>query len=150
MENYINSRTTQIPSFVETPFKQYPLPTSPIKSFSLHPSTGTPISRKSPIAYLSSLKPLLGENDIFAISPGMFPRKMKTLDYLDILADSERNAFTSPIKTVSENLVVPSRETLINGQDEVAIPIKPILEDIDIEIKKNEDVEKGTHDLKLY
>ena len=45
---------------------------------------------------------MLGENDIFAISPAMFPSKTKRVDYLDFLADAERKDFTSPIKTVQE------------------------------------------------
>ena len=47
---------------------------------------------------------MLGENDIFAISPAMFPSKSKRVDYLDFLADAERKDFTSPIKTVQERL----------------------------------------------
>ena len=140
LEKYINSRTTQVLEFTETPFKQYPLPASPFKFIGLHTSTATPIHRKSPITSLS-LTPMLGENDIFAISPGMFPRKTKAVDYLDILADAERKDFTSPIKTVSESLVLPSIESA-NEQD-VDITIKPMIEDIDVEINTNKD-EEGT------
>jgi len=75
----------------------------------------------------------------------MFPRKTKTLDYLDILADTERKEFTSPIKAVWSNLFVPSREPPANEQDDVHIPIHPIVEDIDVEVNTKEDVEEGTH-----
>ena len=85
---------------------------------------------------------MLGENDIFAISPGMFPRKTKALDYLDILADAERKEFISPIKT-------PSRAIPANEQDHVDVPTEPILEDSDVEINVNEDAEDGTHNFKL-
>jgi hypothetical protein len=145
LEKYINSRT-QIQEFTETPFKQYPLPASPFKPISLHPSMTTPIHRKFSLSPLS-LKPMLGENDIFAISPGMFPRKAKTLDYLDILADAERKEFISPIKTMSVNLVVP-RETPTSEQNDVDISIGPMVEDIDVGVNTNKDAE-GTHNFKL-
>jgi hypothetical protein len=45
---------------------------------------------------------MLRENDIFAISPAMFPSKTKRVDYLDLLADADRKDFISPIKTVQE------------------------------------------------
>ena len=73
----------------------------------------------------------------------MFPRKTKTMDYLDILADAERKEFASPIKTVSTNLVVPSNETPPAEQNDVEIPNLPVLDDIDVDINTNEDIEKG-------
>ena len=81
-----------------SPFKQYPLPASPIKAI-LTPKLSTTNQRQSPFPPLSTIKSLLAENDVFAISPGMFPRKTKMVDYLDILADAERAEFMSPVKS---------------------------------------------------
>jgi hypothetical protein len=80
-----------------TPFKRYPLPASPLKSITLNAPLATPVQRLTP-GSLSVVKSLISENDVFAISPGMFPRKTKRIDYLDILADAERKAFLSPVK----------------------------------------------------
>jgi len=65
------------------------------------------------------------------------------MDYLDIFADAERKEFTSPIKTVSTNSVVPSNETPPNERDDVEIPNEPVVEDIDVDINTKKDIEKG-------
>jgi hypothetical protein len=64
---------------------------------------------------------MLGENDIFAISPAMFPSKTKRVDYLDFLADAERKDFISPIKTVQER-TVPSELLSTTSSTESAEP----------------------------
>jgi hypothetical protein len=98
--NYLITRNAEIPQYLQTPspFKQYPLAASPLKSHLALKPTATPVQRLSPIAPFPSIKSVLGENDVFAISPAMFPRKTKRVDYLDILADAERTEFLSPIK----------------------------------------------------
>lgn len=60
----------------------------------------TPRVRQTSLFLPSSLKAIHWENNLFAISPGMFPRKAKRMDYLDVLADSDRKEFISPIKPV--------------------------------------------------
>jgi hypothetical protein len=83
----------------DTPFDQYPQAFSPLKPVFLRNSSAT-----SPNKFFSPLRPspnvntLLAENDIFAISPGMFPRKTKPIDYLDILFSADRTEFMSPLK----------------------------------------------------
>jgi hypothetical protein len=83
-----------------TPFKYYPLPASPLKSSRRLVPSVTPVQRFTPRQPRSAIKSLLAENNVFAISPGMFPRKTQRIDYLDILADAERKEFVSPIKTI--------------------------------------------------
>jgi hypothetical protein len=82
-----------------SPFKQYPLPHSPVKTALTPKVAATPVQTQSPLPPFPTIKSLLGENDVFAISPGMFPRKTKRVDYLDILADAERTEFISPLKS---------------------------------------------------
>jgi hypothetical protein len=91
-----------------TPFKRYPLPASPLKSISLNAPSATPVQRLTPRS-LSAIKSLNSENDVFAISPGMFPRKTKRIDYLDILADTERRAFLSPLKPLPKSPAAQSQ-----------------------------------------
>jgi hypothetical protein len=86
-----------------TPFRHYPFPVSPIKSSSRLAPSSTPVQRFTPRQPRSAIKSLLAENDVFAISPGMFPRKTRRIDYLDILADAERKEFVSPIKTIPKS-----------------------------------------------
>ena len=75
---------------------------SPIKSLILRAPLTTPSQRHSPLPPFSGLKGILGENDIFAISPAIFPSKTKRVDYLDFLADAERKDFISPVKAIQE------------------------------------------------
>lgn len=94
-----------------SPFKEYPLPFSPVKSLNLAPMT-TPRIHRSPLIAPSSLRAIHWENNLFAISPGMFPRKTKRLDYLDVLADADRRDFMSPLKTVALPREVAPEEQL--------------------------------------
>ena len=146
LQKFINFRVVQNPEYTETPFKQYPLPVSPLKATNLDLSI-TPIQRQSPLVPFPSLKLVLGENDIFAISPGMFPRKTKPLDFLDILEDSERKDFISPIKIASANMVKRSEavtlETPINQQEPQGDDEEHVVENIDIEANTNEEVMDG-------
>jgi len=61
----------------------------------------TPRIHRSPLIAPSSLRAIHWENNLFAISPGMFPQKTKRVDYLDVLADADRRDFMSPLKTVA-------------------------------------------------
>jgi hypothetical protein len=121
LQNYHDNRQTEIPQQTETPFKQCPLPISPIKSTTLRAPLTTPRQRHSPLPPFSGLKRTLGENDIFAISPAMFPSKTKRVDYLDFLADADRKDFISPIKTVQER-AMPSQLLSTTSPTEPAEP----------------------------
>src|SRR5579859_2369449 len=68
-----------------------------------------PVQRRSPLPPLSAFKNMLVENDVFAISPAMFPKKLKRVDYLDIFADADRKDFMSPMKTPTQPKVVQSK-----------------------------------------
>jgi hypothetical protein len=146
LQKFINFRVMQNPEYIETPFKQYPLPFSPLKATNLDLSI-TPIQQKSPLVPFPSLKPVLGENDIFAISPGMFPRKTKPLDFLDILEDSERKDFMSPIKIASANMVKRSQavtlETPMNQQESQNDDEEHVVKNIDIGFNINEEIMDG-------
>ena len=87
------------------PFNQYPLPLSPVKSIQKASALQTPAQRSAPMIRHSAVKAAFQENDIFAISPGMFPRSVRRMDYLDLFAETHRGAFQSPIKIASSPLV---------------------------------------------
>lgn len=87
------------------PFIEYPLPLSPVKSIRRATALETPRQRSTPLPRHSAIKAVLQENDIFAISPGMFPRSIKRTDYLDLFADTHRAPFQSPVKIASSPLV---------------------------------------------
>ena len=103
LQNYPEIRQSEIPQQTETPFKQYPLPISPIKSINLRAPLRTLCQLHSPLPPSSGLNRMSFENDIFAISPSMFLGKTNRVDYLDILADADRKTFTSPIKAVQDH-----------------------------------------------
>jgi hypothetical protein len=140
----VNLRAFQDPEYMETPFKQYPLPSSPFKSISVNLFT-TPSHRQSPLTPFRNLKSILGENDIFAISPGMFPRKTKRLDYLDIFHDSERKDFMSPIKTYTTNEIQPEMSTdpIEVNQKEGEDVGEYVAVDIDVNVDMVEQVVNG-------
>jgi hypothetical protein len=85
------------------PFDGYPFLASPIKSTNLAASA-TPHIKRSPLFAPETLRAVTWENDLFAISPGMFPRKRKAVDYLDVFADTDRNEFLSPIRFVAQRV----------------------------------------------
>ena len=92
---------------------------------------------------LPLLKPFLDENDIFAISPGMFPRKTKQLDYLDILEDAERIDFTSPVKTSPTNLFVKSIKVPVDQQRRIEEANGVLREDAHAEINTEDSIADG-------
>jgi hypothetical protein len=113
----------------QTPFKEYPLPVSPIKSL----TTTVLNQQRTPLPSIPSLKPTIIENDVFAISPGMFPRKTKPMDYLDILADANRSGFVSPIKdTINQvpQLAESSHEATTQEKKECALIQDPEIEEV--------------------
>ncbi len=90
------------------PFNEFPLPLSPVKPIRTAAPLETPHRRRTPLPRHSAVKAVLHENDVFAISPGMFPRSVKRTDYLDFFADSDRKAFQSPLTlTASSPIVAP-------------------------------------------
>lgn len=131
-----------------TPFKQYPLPASPLKTITPKPSQNSSLA-KSPSLSVTCSKPGLLENDIFAISPGMFPRKTRHMDFLDILEDAERKDFESPIKLAIPPTPVeqhPSPPPVPEGQDhQMAVDVEEEAQDgVDAEICHHPADEKGT------
>ena len=98
LEKHNALEIASIPESTETPFKNYPLPFSPFKSISYIRLRATPLQQQSPLRPLSCLEPGLDENDISAISPCIFPLRAKMVDYLDIMADMERQFLMSPVK----------------------------------------------------
>ena len=110
---------------------------SPMKPLNLIPLT-TPRVRHAPLIAPGSLKALYWENNLFAISPGMFTRKVKRTDYLDIFADADRNEFMSPVRMLpikQASVVTPLKEearplTNSEEQSEVAVTVDetPVIE----------------------
>jgi hypothetical protein len=117
VRKYQIMRHAENPHYVASPspFREYPLPLSPEKTVIMSNTKDTPIQRQSP---LSTIKTLLGENDVFAISPGMFRRKTKRVDYLDIFADAERTEFVSPVKPTLTS--PPSQGSAVCTTDELS------------------------------
>jgi hypothetical protein len=125
---------TQTQGTIETPFKQYPLPVSPMKIAKPNVSAITPSQRLTPVSHFSTLKSVLSENDIFTISPSMFPRKTKQMDYLDIMANAERKDFVSPLKTAPVTPSTKSKPSTLEMTNEPTNPAtgnEPIVQEID-------------------
>ena len=139
---------SQISEYFATPFKQYPFPASPLKALTPKPSN-TPSFAKSPLPSFPCLKPTLPENDIFAISPGMFPRRTKQMDFLDILEDAERKDFESPSKS-SPVLTMTLQEqpcpvpTLEEQRPQITLDNEDDTDDVAAEIYRNPEERKGT------
>jgi len=120
-----SSHNIAMPEITQTPFKEFPLPASPIK---LAPPVATPKPPPTQLVSTPFLNPI--ENDIFAISPGMFPRKTKPTDYLDVLADADRKEFISPVK---QEILIQSysgeSDSIAKSDTVPEIQVNPILDE---------------------